>query len=77
MKVVLNKKGVRQLLQSPEVQAACMEQASKVIQSCGDGYVSEKRNYPERHGAAVRVASARAHYDNIKNHTLRRAARLE
>lgn len=54
-----------------------MEQASKVIQSCGDGYVSEKRNYPERHGAAVRVASARAHYDNIKNHTLRRAARLE
>lgn len=75
MRFKLKKAGVRELLKSGEMQAICMERARGVQAAAGDGYIAEPRNYPERSGAAVRVDSGDAYYDNLKNNTLLKALR--
>lgn len=72
-KIKLNGKGVRALLRSAEMQQICMEHANAVQQRAGEGYVVEKRNYPERSGAAVRPDNAEAYYDNLHHNTLLKA----
>lgn len=75
VKVVLNSAGVRELLKSKEIQQACRDQGSRVLESAGSGYVMEDRNYPERSGVSVRTDSYEAYFSNIKNNTLLKALR--
>lgn len=72
-KFVLDKKGVRELLKSAEIQQECMKYAYAAAGRCGEGYAVESRNYPERSGAAVRADTYKARKDNLKNNTLLKA----
>ena len=69
----LNSAGVRQLLKSPEMQAGIMQIADHAVSRLGSGYVSEKRNYPERCGAVVKAETFRARRENLKMNTLLKA----
>lgn len=73
VKFELNKKGVRELLKSPEAAAICTQYAVQIQGRAGEGYVVESRNYPERSGAAVYPGTYEAYRDNLKNNTLLKA----
>ena len=74
VKVILKRKGVRELLKSPEILAACHEAAEGVAGRAGDGYeVSDYPNGRTRANASVRPATAKAYRDNMKNNTLLKA----
>lgn len=70
VKVTLDTSGIREILKSDEVAECCKVIADKVAAMAGDGYVVEKRNYPERTGYAVRPDSDRAIGDNYNHNTL-------
>lgn len=74
VKVILKRKGVRELLKSPEILAACHEAAEGVANRAGDGYeVSDYPNGKNRANASVRPVTAKAYRDNMKNNTLLKA----
>lgn len=60
------------MLKSPDIAAACMREASRIANACGDGYTAQSRNYPERSGAAVFPETPEATLDNLKHNTLLR-----
>lgn len=69
----LNGAGVRELLRSEEAAAVCLPYAQRVYSaasSSADGYVLERRNYPERSGYAVYAGDYPAIADNLNNNTL-------
>lgn len=70
--IKLNSKGVQEMLKEVG-STVCMEIAETVQGRCGDGYVTEKRTYPERTTAVVRSDNSRAYHDNLKNNTLIKA----
>lgn len=74
-KVKLNRKGVRALLKSEAMQNICYNYAAQVQQRSGPGYEVQKRQYPERNGAAVVPATYEAYRDNLENNTLEKAVR--
>lgn len=73
VKVVLNSKGIQEMLKSPEVADMCMQKAASALSRCGDGYETESRTYPERKGAVIKAVSYKAKQDNLKNNTLLKA----
>lgn len=73
IKIVLNRKGVRELLKSQPIADACKEQAEAVEGKAGEGYEVRKRNYPERTGYIVVAETDEAKQDNLKNNTLLKA----
>lgn len=73
VKIKLNKMGVRSLLKSAEIAAACKEQADAVAGRAGEGYSVEQRNYPERTGYVVSAETPEARLDNLKHNTLLKA----
>ena len=73
IKIVLNRKGVRELLKSQPIADACGEQAEQVKARAGEGYEVRQRNYPERTGYAVIAETDEAKRDNLKNNTLLKA----
>jgi hypothetical protein len=73
VEIKLNSTGVRELLKSPEIQAACMDEALKVAGRAGGGYEAQTRSYPERSGAAVVAGTEEAKRDNLRNNTLLKA----
>lgn len=70
VRIVLNGSGVKELLKSSSVADMCMEIASKAVNSCGEGYEAQSRNYPERTGAAVVAVTYQAKRDNAENNTI-------
>lgn len=70
VKITLNTSGVKELLKSEELAEMCREYAERGRAIAGDGYVVEKRTYPERTGYAVRPDSDRAVWDNYHHNTL-------
>lgn len=73
VKVVLNSKGVQEMLKSPEVADMCMQKAASALSRCGDGYEMDSRTYPERRGAVIKAVSYKARKDNADNNTLLKA----
>lgn len=71
--VKLNSAGIQELLKSPEIAAACKEQAEAVASRAGDGYEVEERSYAERTGYVVSAETDEARRDNMKNNTLLKA----
>lgn len=75
VKVVLNGKGVRELLKSQGMMNVCTAQASKIMERCGDGY--EMSNYvgKNRVNVSVTASTYEARRDNIRNNTLLKAVK--
>lgn len=76
VKIVLNSKGVRELLKSDEVRQLCREEGNGVMARCGsEHYEIADRNYPERCGVAIYPIDYEGVRDNLKNNTLLKAVR--
>jgi hypothetical protein len=74
VKIVLNKKAVRdQLLKSSEMQNICEEYAKTIAGRCGEGYASDTYAGKNRVNAMVYAETAKARADNNKNNTILKA----
>ncbi|MBR6473421.1 MAG: hypothetical protein IKS99_06855 [Firmicutes bacterium] len=69
----LNKKGVRELLQSQDMQKVIDRYAYQVQSRAGDGYEVESYTGFDRAHAIVYAATAKARKDNYENNTLLKA----
>ena len=72
VRVVLNRKGVRELIKSDAMAQACKEQADAIKNRCGDGYESDVYTGKNRVNAMVWPESAKARQDNYHNNTILR-----
>jgi hypothetical protein len=68
--VELNEAGVRELLQSAEMQAACMAEGQRMAGSAGAGYSADARIGRNRVIVRVKAETQEAINDNLKNNTL-------
>lgn len=73
VKVTLNRSGVRALLKSEEMKAACAEKAQAVCARCGTGYSTDTYTGKNRVNAMVWADTAEARRDNAENNTLLKA----
>jgi phage-related protein len=71
----LNRAGVRQLMQSTEMQAVLQEKASQIAARCGDGYEQDIMVGRNRANAQVWAETSQAKRDNSKNNTILKAVR--
>lgn len=75
LKIKLNGAGVRELLQSPEMQKELTKHATAIRQRAGDGYEQDIFIGKNRANAMVSAESAKARRQNMKNNTLLKAVR--
>ena len=75
VRVELNEKGVRELLQSPEMAAICKEHAQTIANRAGEGYMVTTYTGRTRVNASVYAATDKAKRDNLKNNTLLKAVK--
>lgn len=73
VKVVINRAGVRQLLQSPEVRADLERRANAIAAAAGDGMEADSAVGPTRARASVRTATHDAVVAEATDRTLTRA----
>lgn len=71
----LNRSGVRQLMQSEEMQNLLRDKASQIQNRCGDGYESDVMVGKNRANAMVRAVTFEAKRDNMDNNTILKAVR--
>ena len=74
-KFVLNRAGVRQLMQSEEMQAILNEKATKALNRLGGGYKSDIYVGKNRANAMVYADTYQAKRDNLKNNSILKAVR--
>lgn len=74
-KFTLNRAGVKELLQSGEVQEACMEHANETVRALGTGYESSLYIGRTRANVSVRPVTPKAINENAKHNTLLKALR--
>lgn len=70
LRIELNSDGVRELLRSPEIMAACREQADRALGSLGDGYEVDEYTGPNRVNVQISAVSAEAKRENLENNTI-------
>lgn len=75
IEIKLDSAGVRALLQSPEIQAVCVDRIRAAQAMCGDGYKTDTYVGRTRVNAMLRAATPQAMADNAKNHTIEKAIR--
>ena len=75
MKFELNKDGVRQLLQSPEMLNVCKSYADKAKNTLGEGYEVTTHIGKTRVNAEIAATTFKARKDNSENNTILRALR--
>ena len=75
MKFKLNSSGVRQLLQSAQMQTVLEQQASAIRNRAGIGYRQDTYVGKNRANAMVWADTHQAKRDNMKNNTLLKAVR--
>lgn len=71
----LNKKGVRELLQSNAMQNVLSDYAEQKAQEAGDGYAAEVKVGRNRAYANIYPESKEAYFDNLDNNTLEKVIR--
>ena len=74
-KFVLNRAGVRQLMQSTEMQSILKDKANNALNSLGEGYKSDTYVGKTRANAMVYADSFQAKRDNLKNNSILKAVR--
>ncbi len=72
-KFELNGGGVRELLQSEQMQGILTEKATAIRNRCGDGYAQDIHLGKNRANAMVYADSFKAKIDNSKNNTILKA----
>ena len=72
VEIVLNSAGIREMLQSAEMQALLGEKATEIAGRCGEGYASDTYMTPGRAIASVFAESKEAIKDNLDNNTILR-----
>ena len=73
MKVKLNKRGVRSILQSQEMMQICKDHAYSAKSKLGDGYEVTYRKGKTRVNASIAAMSDRAKKENAKGNTILKA----
>ena len=73
VKIKLNSAGIKELLKSSEIEAACREQAEAVVQRAGDGYKANSFVGKNRVNVSVSADTPEARKDNLENNTLLKA----
>lgn len=71
----LNRSGVRELMQSREMQKVLQEKAGQIRARCGEGYEQDAAVGKNRANAMVRAATFAAKRDNSENNTILKAVR--
>lgn len=74
-KFKLNRKGVKEMLKSDEMQAVLKEYATNIKDRCGDGYEQDIHVGKNRANAMVSATTYQAKRDNLKNNTILKAVR--
>ena len=74
-KFVLNRAGVRQLMQSEEMQSILKDKANNALNSLGEGYKSDIHVGKNRANAMVYADTYQAKRDNLKNNSILKAVR--
>lgn len=73
VKVVLNRRGVIELLKSPEMVEILDAEAGAICKTLGTGYEHDTYIGPNRANASIRAESIPAKIDNMKNNSLLKA----
>ena len=74
-KFVLNRAGVRALMQSEEMQSVLKDKANNALNSLGEGYKSDTYIGKNRANAMVYADTYQAKKDNLKNNSILKAVR--
>lgn len=74
-KFVLNRAGVRALMQSTEMQSILKDKANNALNSLGEGYKSDIHVGKNRANAMVYADTYQAKRDNLKNNSILKAVR--
>ena len=74
-KFVLNRIGVRELMQSTEMQMVLNERASQAVQRLGAGYASDSYVGKTRANAMVYADSFDAKLENLRNNSILKAVK--
>lgn len=72
VKVVLNKSGVRELLQSDEMMAICEKRANDALSKLGEGYIVTKQ-IDDRVNASVYAETYEAKKEALENNSIIKA----
>jgi len=72
-KVVLNSKGVQELMKSPEMQGVLQEYANNAVSSLGKGYEASLYIGKTRANVSVGAVSKEAQRENRKNNSIIKA----
>lgn len=73
VKFELDRKGVRQLLQSDEAREICEDAAKQALQTLGDGYGSDTRTGKNRVIVEIRPQTPKAYYENKRHNAILKA----
>ncbi len=73
VKIVLDRKGVRQMLKSKEAEAICREFADRAAEHLGDGYEVSTHNGKKRVNASIKAVTYKARKDTKQNNTILKA----
>ena len=74
-KFKLNRKGVKELMKSDEMQAILKDHATNIRNRCGDGYEQDIKTGKSRANAMVWADTYQAKSDNLKNNTILKAVK--
>lgn len=74
-KFILNRSGVRALMQSEEMQSILKDKANNALNSLGEGYKSDTYVGKNRANAMVYADTYQAKKDNLKNNSILKAVR--
>lgn len=75
IKVKLRSAGVRALLKSPEMQAACQAEADRIAQTAGEGYTTSAKRGKTRATVSVTPETFQAKRREAKTHALIKAVK--
>ena len=74
-KIELNRKGVRELLQSAEMMDVCKEYAYKAKAKLGDGYEVSSQKGKNRVNASIAAVNRKAKRENLVKNTVLKAVK--
>ena len=75
VRVVLNKRGVRDLLKGEDMRQVCADHANKTLAKLGTGYETDTHTGKPRSTAMIRASSAQARRDARQNNTIWKAVK--
>ena len=71
--IVLNSAGVRELLNSSEMEELCGQLGAQICGRCGEGYATDHRKGKTRANSMVWADTYQAKADNMENNTILKA----